>query len=178
MHLFKSLFTAVSLCSLAVIAYPHQSDDYIPIFANATIFNPISSRTSASYARTETLPGNVLLATWNDFGGSSTNSTLPVYRSLDSGRTWAPWGAVKSNTPGRRLVQPHLLYLEDDFGEEEGGVLLLSCNAADNRSTNIEVYASYDEGRSFEFASLVATGGRGNTTNGATPIWEPYLLRQ
>jgi hypothetical protein len=178
MQFLQSLFTAVGLCSLTVIAYPQHSDNSIPTFANATIFNPTSNKTSASYSRTETLPGNLLLATWNDFGGSSANSTLPVYRSLDSGRTWGPWGSVRSNTPGRRLVQPHLLYLEDDFGEEDGGVLLLACNAADNSSTNIEVYASYDEGRTFEFASLVATGGRGNTTNGATPIWEPYLLRQ
>jgi hypothetical protein len=30
--------------------------------------------------------------------------------------------------------------------------------------------------RSFEFVSTVATGGGPNTTNGATPIWEPMIL--
>jgi hypothetical protein len=174
MRLPQTFATAIGLYSTIATA---QSDDSIPIFANASIFTAPTNKTSASYARTETLPGNLLLATWNDFSASSTNSTLPIYRSLDSGRTWGPWGIVKSNTPGRRLVQPHMLYLDDDFGEEDGGVLLLACNAADNSSTNIELYASYDEGRTFEFTSHVARGGKGNTTNGATPVWEPYLLR-
>jgi hypothetical protein len=174
MRLLQSLATAIGLYTTLTTAQPSDSN---PPFANATIFTAPTNKTSASYARTETLPGNLLLATWNDFGASSTNSTLPIYRSLDSGKTWGPWGTVRSNTPGRRLVQPHMLYLDDDFMEEYGGVLLLACNAADNSSTNIELYASYDEGRTFEFTSHIARGGKGNTTNGATPVWEPYLLR-
>ena len=75
-------------------------------------------------------------------------------------------------------MHPHLLYLEERFGKEEGGVLLLAVNAVDNRSTNMEVYASYDEGQNFEFVSRVAEGGRANTTNGATPVWEPFLMRK
>lgn len=145
-------------------------------FTNATVYEPSSNGSSVSYARTEEIPGNGLLAAWNDFGAP--NSSMLIYRSNDDGRTWKPWGTCKSDKPGRRLVQPHLLYLDEPFGEEEGGVVLLSVNAADNSSTNIEVYASWNEGKDFEFVSRVATGGRANTTNGATPVWEPFLMRK
>jgi hypothetical protein len=145
-------------------------------FSNATIYQPSSNLSSVTYARTEELPGNALLAAWNDFG--SVNNTMAIYRPKNDGRTWHTWGSCKSENPGRLLVQPHMLYLDDPFGEEKGGVLLLASNAVDNRSTNIEVYASWDEGQSFKFVSRVAEGGRANTTNGATPVWEPFLLWQ
>lgn len=147
-------------------------------FTNATVYQPPSNQSSVSYARTEELPGNALLAAWNDFRGGNISDAIPIYRSNDDGRTWKPWGSCKSDKPGRRLVQPHLLYLDEPFGDEEGGVVLLSVNAWDNSSTNIEVYASWNEGKDFEFVSRVATGGRANTTNGATPVWEPFLMRK
>lgn len=175
MRFFQTLSAAIGLCSIAVAALPQGTERGIPTFANVTIAPPKTNRSSSSYARTATLPGNVLLATWNDFGNSG---ALPIYRSLDSGRTWKAWGNLTSNTAGRRLVQPHMLWIEEDFGDEDGGVLLLSVNAWDNNSTNIELYSSRDRGKTFGFEAHIATGGRANTTNGATPVWEPYLLRQ
>jgi hypothetical protein len=43
-------------------------------------------------------------------------------------------------------------------------------------STNIQLYASTDAGLTWEFLSKVAQGGPPDTTNGATPVWEPFLL--
>ena len=176
MHVYQLFIAGLSVLAAAeaIPAIPFSTS--IDTFVNATVYKPAKNKSSPSYARTETLPGNVIVAAWNDLG--SVNSSLPIYRSKDNGKTWGPWGSCKSKVPGRRLVQPHMLYLEESFGEEDGGVLLLAVNAADNKSTNIEIYGSWDQGQTFEFVSRAAQGGRGNTTNGATPVWEPFLLRK
>jgi hypothetical protein len=54
--------------------------------------------------------------------------------------------------------------------------LLFSCNELGFGSTKIQLYASTDAGLTWQFLSTVAEGGQANTTNGATPVWEPFLL--
>ena len=147
----------------------------IPTYSNATIY-AVNGTGQASYARTLELPDNTLLATWNQFGGPG--GSMPIYRSRTNGLSWSPLGTVRSDVPGRTLVQPHLLYLNEHIGSYKEGTVLLSVNAWDNSSTNIEVYSSADLGTTWKFASRVAIGGRANTTNGATPVWEPFLLVQ
>ncbi|KAF2472391.1 BNR/Asp-box repeat protein [Lindgomyces ingoldianus] len=144
----------------------------IDTFANVTVFQPDSG--AVSYARTESLTNGTLLATWSDFAAA--NNTIPIYRSADNGFSWYTFGSVTSDTEGRRLVQPHLLYLNESFGDWDAGSVLLAVNAVDDKSTNIEVYGSADSGESWSFVSTVATGGKANTTNGATPVWEPFLM--
>ncbi|ORY10113.1 BNR/Asp-box repeat domain protein [Clohesyomyces aquaticus] len=142
----------------------------IDTFANVTVFEP-DAGSRVSYARTEQLPNGDILATW-----SSQNSTMPVYRSTNNGFSWYAFGSAESDTEGRRLLQPHLLYLNETFGDFDAGTVLLAVNAVDNSSTNIQVYASGDSGESWNFVSTVASGGPANTTNGATPVWEPFLM--
>ncbi|ORY04667.1 hypothetical protein BCR34DRAFT_491366 [Clohesyomyces aquaticus] len=168
----------VQLSSLLLATFA-ASTVAVDVFTNVTIYTSPNNTGATSYARTEELPDGSWIATWNSFGdrsNSSILSSLPVYRSTDEGHTWGPWGKVGSGIPGRRLVQPHLLVLTEDMGEYEEGTVLLAVNAADNNSTNIEIYASEDLGENWKFATRVAVGGRGNTTNGATPVWEPFLL--
>jgi hypothetical protein len=64
----------------------------------------------------------------------------------------------------------------DDIGDFPKGTVLGSGNSWNNFSTIIDVYASFDKGHNWEFVSNVARGGRPNTTNGADPIWEPFML--
>lgn len=65
----------------------------------------------------------------------------------------------------------------EDQGDFRKGTVLASGNSADfNKSTNIDLYASDDLGHSWEFVSNVARGGAPNTTNGADPIWEPWIM--
>jgi hypothetical protein len=64
----------------------------------------------------------------------------------------------------------------EDQGDFPAGTVLASGNSAGNKSTNIDLYASADLGHSWEFVSNIAKGGRPNTTNGADPIWEPWIM--
>lgn len=147
----------------------------IDTFANVTVYQPDDVYAQVTYARTENMPNNTILSVWTDV---KANNTISIYQSKDNGFSWYAFGTVTSDVAGRRRVQPHLLYVNETFGEYEGGTVLLAVNAVDDRSTNIELYASGDSGETFEFVSRIISGGAPNTTNGATPVWEPFLLVQ
>lgn len=129
-----------------------------------------------SYARAVFLsarqPGRTrtLLATYQGAGGGG----FPLYRSQDDGRTWA----LQSTIPVTGFaLQPFLYELPRSFAGLPKGALLFACNTIANfSSTNIQLYASTDEGLTWRFLSTVAQGGPPDTTNGATPVWEPFLL--
>ncbi|KAF2117179.1 hypothetical protein BDV96DRAFT_490065 [Lophiotrema nucula] len=145
----------------------------IDTFANTTVYDPGDANVKVSYARTETTTNNTIIAAWSDL---QANSSISIYRSADNGFSWYAFGTATSDVAGRRLVQPHLLYVNETFGDYDAGTVLLAVNAVDDKSTNIEIYASGDLGETFALVSTVATGGKANTTNGATPVWEPFLL--
>ncbi|KAF2713840.1 glycoside hydrolase family 93 protein, partial [Pleomassaria siparia CBS 279.74] len=144
-------------------------------FANVTVYQPDDAYTQVTYARTENLPNITILSVFSD---SSANSSISTYRSKDNGFSWYAFGTVTSDVAGRRLTQPHLLYTTEAFGEYDGGTVLLAVNAVDDNSTNVEIYASGDGGESWDFVSRVVSGGKPNNKNGATPVWEPFLVAQ
>jgi hypothetical protein len=63
------------------------------------------------------------------------------------------------------------------MGGFPAGTILGSGNSWGPNKTRIDLYASKDRARTWQFVSHIAEGGGPNTTNGATPIWEPYLLQ-
>lgn len=134
-----------------------------------------------SYARavrlSTTAPGKsrTLLATYQGGGGPG----FPLYRSDDDGRTWAKQSSVPdAATASGVYLQPFLYELPRAFAGLPKGALLFACNWLGKNfgSTNIQLYASTDDGLTWQFLSTVAQGGPANTTNGATPVWEPFLL--
>lgn len=147
----------------------------IDTFTNVTIYDP-GSTAQVSYARTVDLPNNTVLAVWNDY--DQPNDTISIYRSTDSGYSWRSFGSVKSDQPGRWLLQPHLVYLSPEFGKDFGGTVVLAVNAVDEKSTNIELYASWDNGETFQFEHRVASGGPDDGKDTSTPVAEPFLLQQ
>lgn len=153
---------------------PAPTPTGIDTFANVTVYQPDSPSTRLFYARTESLPNNTVLAAWND--PAQANNTISIYRSKDSGFSWYSFGTATSSEEGRQLLQPHLLYLNSSFNGDSGAVLL-AVNAVDAKSTNIEVYASYDQGESFELASQIVSGGP-LTANGTTAVSNPFLVQQ
>lgn len=143
--------------------------------------------TGLTYARAVRLstakPGQPrpLLATYQSFA----SSPFPLYRSDDDGQTWVRQGSVLgADAPPGIYLQPYLYELPRAFGGLPKGTLLFSCNywpfdftkPFPFASTNIQLYASTDAGLTWEFLSTVAQGGPPDTTNGATPVWEPFLL--
>jgi hypothetical protein len=147
-------------------------------FGPVIVANPAGGHTS--YARAVRLTAGrpagqsrTMLATFQ--GG--TGPGFPLYRTDDDGRTWRPQGTVPSQATGSYL-QPFLYELPRAFAGLPKGALLFACNwlGTDRTSTNIQLYASTDAGLTWQFLSTVAQGGPPNTTNGITPVWEPFLL--
>lgn len=143
----------------------------VDVFANATVYQPDDSTHHLTSPRTENLPNNTILAVWND--PAQLKSTLALYQSNNNGFSWYSYGTAKSTVSGRRLLEPHLLYVEGSWSGETN-LTLLAVNAVDAKSTNIEIYASYDKGVTFEFVHRVAEGG----AVGAKAVGEPHLLLQ
>ena len=129
----------------------------------------------ASYARAVRLGGSrSLLATFQRFGAPG----FPIFRSDDDGHTWHPLSNVPSAGGVTGVwLQPFLYQLPRAFaGLPRGAVLFAGNSLGDFSSTKIELYASRDEGVTWEFLSTVAEGGAPVPENGHTPVWEPFLL--
>jgi hypothetical protein len=168
---FLGVVTIFSGVSLAVGHHGHC--DY---FANRVIFTPPAD-SKASYPRVAQLSDGSLLSTisWRD--PSVDKPYFPIFKSKDGGCSWKHVSNLTDDVNNIGLwAQPALAELPEDYGEFPKGTVLASGNSANNYSTNIDVYASHDKGHSWEFVSNVARGGRPNTTNGADPVWEPFIL--
>lgn len=157
---------------------PAPTPTGIDSFANVTVYQPDDSSHPVTFARTENLPNNTVLAVWNE--PAEANGALQVYRSSNSGFSWYTQGTVSTKTRGRVLQQPHIAFIPgtgqtDDDGNVDQGVVLVAVNAIDAKSTNIEIYASYDLGQSWEYASQVASGGPVVATGG-TAVANPFLV--
>ena len=137
-------------------------------------FGPIplaASGVNGSYGRA------VRLAVGQPAGGPqtilSTYQGGTLFRSDDNGHTWAKLGPLPVSG---FVLQPFLYELPTAFAGFAAGTILFSCNQIASTSTKIQLYASTDKGVTWQFLSTVATGGKASTTNGATPVWEPFLL--
>jgi len=134
----------------------------------------------ASYARAVRLnscwPGRpgTLLATFQQFGRPG----FPIFRSDDDGHTWSQQGNVPNTGEAAGVwLQPFLYELPRAFaGLPKGTVLCAGNSLGDFSSTSIELYASTDQGMTWQFLSTVAEGGAPVPENGHTPVWEPFLL--
>lgn len=140
----------LSAVSLAALFAFGQAAPKSHTFLNATIYDPPNGH-STSYARATTLEvGNTkevppILATFA--GGDH----FDIYRSEDGGRTWKEISKAyftNGNYTGGIILQPFLYELRENWAEFGAGTVFLSGNAipSDFSSTNIELYASTDEG--------------------------------
>jgi hypothetical protein len=151
-------------------------DPPVPIFTgvdtfdNATLYQPDDATHHLTSPRTENLPNNTVLAVWND--SSQTSGTLQIWQTTNNGFSWYAHGTVTSNSAGRLLLEPHLMFVPS-LGDDTN-ITLLAINAVDATSTNIELYASTDFGATFDFVNLVAEGG----AVGSKAVGEPHLLVQ
>ena len=143
-------------------------------FTNNTIYQPIASE-SITYPRFVELIDGTIIATASLSGHQP--GYFPIFESKDGGATWEYISKLQDQVNGWGIsAQPALAELTKPMGGYEAGIILGAGNSWSNNGTRIDLYASKDKARTWEFVSHIAQGGRPNTTNGATPIWEPYLL--
>lgn len=152
-------------------------------FSDVVIFDPPRNYTipRTLYARNEQLPNGDILATWENYSPEPPAVYFPIYRSSDHGKTWKEISRVHDTANGLGLrYQPFLYYLPEPVGRFRAGTLLLAGSSipTDLSSTQIDLYASQDEGYTWKFLSHIAAGGEAVPNNGLTPVWEPFLLAQ
>ncbi|KAI1853937.1 hypothetical protein JX265_012622 [Neoarthrinium moseri] len=129
-------------------------------FTNNTIYQTTGNE-SITYPRYVELRDGTILATASLTGHSP--GYFPIFENQVNG-----WGMS---------AQPALAELTKPIGDYKAGTILGTGNSWSDNGTKIDLYASSDRARTWEFVSHIAEGGRPNTTNGANPIWEPYLLQ-
>ncbi|KAJ7227692.1 BNR/Asp-box repeat protein [Mycena rebaudengoi] len=158
----------------------------VPPYTGVAIFKPPSAYRvpRTLYARTVLIAKdgadeNVLLATWENYSPEPPQVWFPIYRSVDLGQTWKPFSNVTDTQNGWGLrYQPTLYEMTEAIGGFPAGTILCSGSSipSDLERTQIELYASLDKGRTWQFVSHVAAGGRALPNNGETPVWEPFLM--
>lgn len=146
-------------------------------FVNNTIYQPTGNQ-SVTYPRFTELQDGTILAT-TSFSGPIP-PYFPIFESKDGGANWTHISDLTDQVNGWGMsAQPALAELLEPLGGFEAGTILASGNSwnrnGTRNGTHIDLYASLDRGRSWQFVSNVAQGGPPNTTNGATPIWEPWI---
>ena len=117
---------------------------------------------------------------------------FPVYRSTDGGRSWSKYSEIH-DTSGKDWglrYQPTLFELPEEVGPWPAGTVLAAGNSipilddpedvpegeiGELGETSIDLYASTDEGETWEFVSTVITGGKAVPYAGNNPVWEPEL---
>jgi hypothetical protein len=140
-------------------------------FANVIVYQPDDASHHLTSPRTKNMPNTTVLAVWNDL--QQIGDALMIYRSTNNGFSWYAHGTAKSKVAGRKVLEPHLLFVEGSLSGETN-LTLLAVNAVDAKSTNIELYASTDKGVTFKFVQRIAEGGAVDLK----AVGEPHLLFQ
>jgi hypothetical protein len=144
-------------------------------FTNNTIYQTTGPE-SITYPRFVELTDGTIIATASLSGHQP--GYFPVFESKDGGANWDYISDLRDQVNGWGMsAQPALAELTEPMAGYPAGTILGTGNSWSNNGTRIDLYASKDRARTWEFVSHIAQGGRPNTTNGATPIWEPYLLQ-
>ncbi|KAF2852731.1 glycoside hydrolase family 93 protein [Plenodomus tracheiphilus IPT5] len=144
-------------------------------FTNNTIYQT-TGKESITYPRFVELTNEIIIATASLSG--HTPGYFPIFESNDGGANWEYISDLRDQVNGWGMsAQPALTELTQPMAGYNAGTILGTGNSWSENGTRIDLYASTDRARTWEFVSHIAQGGKPNTTNGATPIWEPYLLQ-
>ncbi|KAI6357904.1 hypothetical protein MCOR25_007514 [Pyricularia grisea] len=174
LNLVKAGFISAS----ALVAAQNESPELEPysLFDNRAIYKAREGE-RLTYPRHVELESGELLVTASLWTNLTSPTYFPVFESEDGGVSWEWVSNITDQVNGWGMsAQPALMELTEPIGDYSAGTILASGNSWSENGTRIDVYASLDKGRSWEFVSRVTQGGRPNTTNGADPVWEPFLM--
>lgn len=171
-------FTTISTLATTVLAGLASA---LETYEQNVIFVPPSNYTDPRvlYPRTVQLEDGRLLATWENYSPEPPLVWYPIVESWDGGVSWEEVGKVEDQVNGWGMrYQPFLYELRQPIGNFSAGTILAAGNSipTDLSKTKIDVYASTDKGRTWNFVSSVVEGGRAIPNNEETPVWEPEIL--
>ncbi|MGW1030034.1 RICIN domain-containing protein [Streptomyces sp. NPDC002577] len=149
-----------------------------------TMYTPPSNAPSPGsfYPRALRLEHNgsangTILATFEQY--TSGTPVFPIYRSTDNGNSWTKISDVTDTQNGWGMRwEPQLFELPTPMGDFPAGTILAAGDSVpgDRSASKIDLYASTDRGQTWSFVTNIATGGPAFSTNGYTPVWEPFFL--
>ncbi|KAG8163176.1 hypothetical protein KVR01_007654 [Diaporthe batatas] len=172
---------ALAATALTASVLPRAPQPWTNFNDNA-VFMPKQEATSwrTLYGRTVQLPDFSLLLSWEDYDPDVTLTYFPIYKSTDGGATYQPFSRVEDQVNGwGNWYQPFLYSLPQDFGGySKGTILLAGVSTPRNLSqAYIDLYASTNSGKDWEFVSHIVYGpGPETTSTGDKAVWEPFLL--
>jgi hypothetical protein len=178
--LFRSILAGAAALAASVVATPAQpiqsrniTGQAFSTFNNNVIYQQTGK--NALYARLTELADGTLLVACTLSGFSP--QFFPVFSSQDGGLNWRWISNITDQVNGWGMpAQPALLELRESLAGYEPGAIFASGNSWSNSGTRIDLYVSTNKAQTWKFVSHIAQGGRPNTTNGATPVWEPLLM--
>jgi len=174
--MIASLTTLLCLTSVALAApLTPRAPQPFSYFTNNTIFAVEGTNGTVNYPRfTECQDGTILATT--AYRGPNPGY-FPIFSSTDGGASWEHVSDLHDMVNGVGFgIQPAITHLDFAIGDYPAGTILAGGNIFGPNYTRIDMYASRDGAKTWEFVSHVAEGGKANTTNGATPVWEPKFL--
>jgi hypothetical protein len=173
------------LVAVATLALPGAGPAVAEARPSQTLYTPPSNAPSPGtfYPRAMRLQYNgsangTILATFEQY--TSGTPVFPIYRSTDNGKSWTKISEVADTQNGWGMRwEPELFELPRAMGGFPAGTILAAGDSvpADRwGGSKIDLYASTDRGQSWSFVTNIATGGPAFSTNGFTPVWEPYFV--
>jgi hypothetical protein len=180
--LFLLAFTLVAAGVTLVL--PASGTAHAITRASQTMYTPPSGAPSPGslYPRALRLQhsgssNGTMLATFEQ--STSGTPVFPIYRSTDNGNTWTQISSIADTQNGWGMRwEPFLYELPTAIGNFPAGTILAAGDSvpSDRSATKIDMYASTDHGVTWTFVSNIATGGQAISSNGYTPVWEPFLM--
>ncbi len=160
------------ICASVACATAYNSTLHPP----KALFRPEPGK-SISYPRIVELPDGTILTTASYSSRLDRMNYFPVFSSSDGGSTWTWLSNLTDQANGQGLsAQPALAVLPEDMGDFPQGTVLASGLSTSNFSSVIDLYASLDQGVTWQFVSNVARGSGPGIQNGNPCIWEPFIL--
>lgn len=182
---FGAAFLALIVLTAGFIGLSSQ-----PASANESgesIYTRDSANEALAYPRVVRLEhsgaaNGTLLATFERSLRDGEPSAFLIRQSRDDGATWETVATVgdpltDANHPAESMWQPFIFEFPTALGDYPAGTLIMVGNMAPERShTDFVLWRSTDHGHTWEFESLVQSGGPSRGAEyGGTGIWEPFI---